>query len=240
MIFNFLVSKLREVGEAILDVVYPDLCARCNVHETVGKTPFCFSCFRKFPRFTESTGGAEEYFKSKFWGRLEVRNAIGLFHFQKQSSVQAMIHDFKYHGRKDIAYWCGQELGRIILQKEIQIDYLIPVPSHPKKVKKRGYNPSEVISRGISDITKIKILDLLQIDTYRISQTQNNRQSRFENAVKGLEINELSIHSLVKNDRLMIVDDIVTTGATLESCANIILKRGLYDISFATVGVGFS
>ncbi len=169
-----------------------------------------------------------------FWGRVNIKAATSFLFFSKQGKVQNLIHQLKYRRQKDV----GIELGRIF-GKDLQqsphftnIDFIIPVPLHPKKLSKRGYNQSLVIAEGLKKSMGIEIFTGLQRKTHSSTQTKKSRYQRWEN-VK--DIFEIINPEKLENKNILLIDDVLTTGATLEACAAVLSEVPNITISIATL-----
>ena len=160
----------------------------------------------------------------KFYGKLDVVYASALFYFQKKGIVQELIHKLKYKGHQEIGatigYWYADELKNIKLLNDI--DFIIPVPLHQKKIKKRGYNQVTAFANALSETLKIPVKELLLIrkkDTK--SQTKKNRINRSAVLEHVFSVDETIEY---QNKHFLLIDDVITTGATLESCGRELLK----------------
>jgi len=150
--------------------------------------------------------------------------AASYYFFSKKSKVQHLLHELKYHGNKDVGFMIGKLYGYDLLMSEYfkAIDFIIPVPLHPKKLKKRGYNQSEWIAKGLSISMKIPVnTNCLYRKVDSKTQTKKTRYNRWENVgmIFGLHHKEI-----LSNKSVLLVDDVVTTGATLEGCAQVLQK----------------
>jgi ComF family protein len=155
-----------------------------------------------------------------FYGRVKFHAVTACFFFAKTGKVQHLIHQLKYKGNKEAGVFLGQQLGESIKEAPLfqGIDYLIPVPLHPKREKKRGYNQSLMIARGIHEVTGIPIGDQFLVRAiYTETQTKKSSEERFKN-VK--DIFELHHADELESKHILLIDDVLTTGATLESCAH--------------------
>jgi ComF family protein len=158
-----------------------------------------------------------------FWGRVDIKNATAYYFFQKGGRVQAILHKFKYKNQIKIGYYLGRMAGSALKKSGFSdIDLIIPVPLHEVQYKKRGFNQSEVIAKGLGRGMD-KPVDINTLFRVRANptQTRKNRYDRWVN-VKG--IFELRSSELIENKHVLLVDDVVTTGATLEACAYTLLK----------------
>jgi ComF family protein len=170
-----------------------------------------------------------------FWGRVPVERGTSLLKFEKGSAYQLLLHDLKYRGNRKTGVFLGRKLG-IELEHTLfsSANLIVPVPIHRKKMRERGYNQSEIIARGVSEVTGVPLeTGLLERTTHSGSQTALGRYERYENvsgnfriAADPPDVNGLSI---------LLIDDVVTTGATLEACTEVLLKAFECKVLIATV-----
>lgn len=152
--------------------------------------------------------------------------ACALYFFHRKGVLQKLVHQLKYKGRSDIGFYLGGLAGHLLKREPDyrKFDFLVPVPLHPAKQKKRGYNQAEVIARGISSVTGIPVNTRLLIRRqFTESQTQKGRYQRFENMRSVFELREASIRVPAS---VLLVDDIITTGSTLEAAALVLQDAG--------------
>lgn len=169
-----------------------------------------------------------------FYGRVRLKAVTACFFFSKDGKVQHLIHELKYKGNSDAGVFLGQELGKTLKEAPLfqGLDYLIPVPLHPKREKERGYNQSAMIAQGLSEMTGIPVVeDFLIRSVNTATQTHKSKEDRWKN-VK-------DIFALHHGDRLegkyvLLIDDVLTTGATLEACALTLSSVPGITISCAT------
>ena len=154
-----------------------------------------------------------------FWGRIQIDNATAFYVFEKGSKYQKLIHKMKYKGQKEIGFELGKMFGEDLNSTTFQsIDKIIPVPLHPRKLKKRGFNQAELIARGLAESmnkpVEVKSLNRVVANP---TQTRKTRIERWEN-VSGI----FKVHDpeSIENKHVLLVDDVLTTGSTLEACAN--------------------
>lgn len=159
-----------------------------------------------------------------FWGRCLIEKAAAFSYYNKGSRIRTLIHNLKYKGIKEI----GMELGRIygLTLKSSgftdEIDLIVPVPLHPSKKKMRGFNQSEIISNGISGVTGLPVdTNSLVREKISVTQTRRSRYERWTN-VEGIFL--VNDQESLKGKHVLLVDDVITTGSTIESCANELLK----------------
>jgi ComF family protein len=155
-----------------------------------------------------------------FWGRIQIEGGIALFRFEKGSRFQTLLHELKYRKNRKVGFYLGKLLGRALWGTCFaECDVIIPVPLHPKRFRERGYNQSEVIAEGVSAITGIPVnaRALIRIRS-EDSQTTKGRYDRFENVGGVFRISEDAAD--LNGLRILMVDDVITTGATLEACCS--------------------
>lgn len=171
-----------------------------------------------------------------FWGRLPLTNAAAQFYFTKESLMQHLMHQLKYKGNKEL----GRQLGRIMgeqLKKSgrFTVDALIPLPLFPVKERKRGYNQATILCEGIAEILQVPILDKAIIrPQHTETQTKKGRIERWKN-MEGKFV--LTTPAAIRNKHLLLVDDVITTGATLEACGTELLKGENVQLSLASLCV---
>lgn len=170
-----------------------------------------------------------------FWGRLAITAATAKFYFTKGTLVQRLIHELKYNGNKDIGSYLGKLMGRSLLNNNrfTHVDAIIPLPLFAEKEFKRGYNQAKILSDGISAIMQVPVISGNVIrKRFTETQTKKHRAERWENVEGSFEI---SYPGHLRNKHLLLVDDVVTTGATLEACGTAILNIEETMLSIATL-----
>jgi len=170
-----------------------------------------------------------------FYGRAEVPLASSFLLFQKKGSVQKLLHALKYRSKPEVGHllgkWYGQDLKKN--RSFIDCDLIIPVPLHKKRLRKRGYNQSEFIARGLAEELNIPVLnEVLLKKRFTETQTFKSRAERWENTLRSFEINN---EELIKNKRILLVDDVITTGATTEACIIQLNKASGAPVSVASI-----
>ena len=223
-------SYLRD----FINLIYPNTCLTCGKSLPGKELYVCPRCWMDMPKtnFHKEPGNKVEQI---FWGRFPIENGTSFFYYTKGSSYQKLIHEMKYNNKKEIGYILGKKFGRELENSAFkQTDYLVPVPLHKKKLRKRGFNQSERIARGISDALGIPVSeDNLYRSEYTKSQTKKSRHERWKNVEN---VFTLRNRDTFENKRLLLIDDILTTGATLEACANALLESKGAVVSIATLG----
>jgi len=215
-------------------VFFPPRCVICDKALLSSEKMICTPCLHNLPfaNFTEIEGNSVE---KSFYGRVPIESASALLLFYKKGVVQQLIHQLKYRGNQEIgAYfgdWFGDELQNS--NRFNTVDVVVPVPLHPNKLKIRGYNQVEKFGKAIAKALGAKYIDdkLTKVSSTE-SQTHKHRTERVKNVT---EIFTLTDVNVFKNKHILLVDDVITTGATLEVCCNELLKTKSIKISIATL-----
>ena len=217
----------------ILNLFYPRVCAACGEALLKDEETVCLKCRYLLPK-TGYELNPDNPLAQTFYGRVKFHAVTACYFFAKSGKVQHIIHELKYKGNKEAGVFLGQQLGETIKEAPLfqGIDYLIPVPLHPKREKQRGYNQSLMIAQGLHEVTSIPIGDKYLIrGIYTETQTHKTAEERFKN-VK--DIFEVRFAEELKGKHVLLIDDVLTTGATLESCAHQLENIPSIVISAAT------
>ena len=193
----------------------------------------CLSCRYLLPK-TLYEKNVDNPLAQMFYGQIDFHAVTAEYFFSKTGKVQHLLHQLKYEGNKDAGLFLGQQLGESIKNTELfqGIDCLVPIPLHPKKEHLRGYNQSYIIAQGVEEKTKITIIkDCLYRKTFTSTQTKKSREERWNN-VK--DIFDIRNHERLQGKHVLIIDDVLTTGATLMAAANTLSKIPNIKISVAT------
>jgi len=196
---------------------YPEYCVSCTVEVPAKEHLFCIDCLFHIP-YTDHFENTDNDFIFHFLGRQKLEYATALFQMQKGGRVHTMISKLKYKRRKDIGFALGKMFAEQYVSSKhfTPFDLIIPVPLHKSKLKARGFNQSEVFANGIASIINCPVhTDCLIKNTSTDSQTSKNRNQRLENVFDSYLLRSTE---LLENKHILLVDDIVTTGATLEAC----------------------
>ena len=227
-------SKFFEYLSDFWFLLFPKNCEACGRALSRGEEVLCFDCLYELPR-TNFCKELDNPVMQLFEGRIKLERATALFSFQKGSRFRKLLHSLKYHHKPEIGVLLGKELGAEMLSSGnfSDIDYIIPVPLHLNREKKRGYNQSERIASGISAVTKIPVLTgVLVRNTDTKTQTKMNKEERWQN-VSGKFV--LADSEILKGKHVLLVDDVVTTGATTESCGTVLLSVEGLRLSIAVL-----
>lgn len=224
-------TYLRNIAE----IAFPNNCLSCQKNLLGKEETICDKCLEELPE--------TNYFKQQdnptaqlFWGRCDVEHAAALFYVNKHNSIHHLIHQLKYFKKTSIGECFGKLAGTKLLNSESlfrPIDVIMPVPLHWKKEKVRGYNQSLYFAKGISEITKIPIDEKTLIRTKEnISQTRKTKYERWENVDS---IFETGKSENIIGKHLLLVDDVITTGATLEACIHALKKVENVKVSIFSI-----
>jgi ComF family protein len=218
-----MLHQLEHIASSVRHLFYPHTC-RCCYREISNREQFiCFNCLTELP-FTDFASLENNPAEKIFYGRASIAAAMSLLYFTPASMVQHLIHQVKYKGQEKLAVYLGKLMGRDLLNSPRfpGLDLILPLPLFKNREKQRGYNQAALLGRGISEVLGIPILEnTLKRVRSSPTQTKKSREERWQN-VEGL----FSIRNPaeLKNKSILLVDDVVTTGATLDACSSAILE----------------
>lgn len=232
-------SKILKIMTLIADFVslfYPKVCAACDGELLKGEEFICIDCLLQLP-YTGFENQHPNAVDQMFWGRVDIEAATAYLYFKKGNRTRKIMHRIKYKGEKELAQHIGKMMGEKLKQTERfnAIDGIIPIPLHKKKQRKRGFNQSEWFAKGLAEKLEIEVITNVLLKTSETkSQTKKNRWQRWLNMGEQFII---QLPETINNKHILLVDDIVTTGATLEACAALLKKETSCKISIATMAV---
>lgn len=217
-----------------LGLFYPRVCAACGSSLFRHEGHLCNNCYIHLPKanFHLARGNPVERL---FWGRVPLLAAGSFYLFNKGTRVQRLLHELKYKGKQEagetVGAWYARELNA---HREFSgADVIVPVPLHPRRLKQRGYNQSMCFARGLSRELGIPVMEnLIRRRTYSSTQTRKAKFTRWENVN---EIFEADPGFDLKNKHILLVDDVITTGATIEACYAALSKKAEFFLSVATI-----
>lgn len=218
----------------LLGLFYPELCITCGNRLITQEKYICLKCWTDLPE-NNYHFEPENKVAQLFWGRVQIENAASFFLFRKGSRYQKLIHFIKYEGLKELGFDTGARFGNKLNQSPFyqSVDMIVPVPLHKRKLRKRGYNQSEWIARGLSESMDKPISSgNLFRKIHTSTQTQKNRIERWQNVKDVFGVRQPGKFS---GKHILLVDDVVTTGATLEACAAQLLTIENIKVSIATL-----
>lgn len=229
-----MINPIKNIIHSTLHLFYPHVCSGCGSDLLEKDNLLCLKCMHHLPH-THFANLANNPVEKYFWGRLPVTAAYSQFYFSKEFLIQQLIHQLKYQGNTDIGFYLGEIMGKTMLNcnRFKTIDALVPLPLYADKEHKRGYNQATVICNGIAAIMNIPVLKTAVIRKHATeTQTRKHRTERWENVKQSFTVvrgNELA------GKHLLLVDDVITTGATLEACGQAILEMDNVQLSLATL-----
>jgi ComF family protein len=229
-------SYIPELLDDFISLLFPRLCYACGDHLLRNEKLICTECYVMIPRTNyhlEKNNPVEQL----FWGRCMIDKAAAFSFYNRDSRIRKLMHNLKYNGIREIGYELGKLYGLSLTRSDFLegIDMIIPVPLHPSKKRMRGFNQSELISEGLSEATGLPLGRTLLV---RNSKTETQtRRSRYDRWVNVEGVFTVTAEADIKGKHLLLVDDVITTGSTIESCANELLKIENVRVSVASLAV---
>ena len=234
MIFRFILTLFTDFA----DLLFPALCLGCKQVMSANETVLCTSCRINLPETNQHREPYDKYFLNKFAGKVPIRFVAAYMYFNKGGIAQKLIHNIKYKGHKEagkrVAEWYGYQLLAECSRLN-DINIIIGVPLHKRRLQQRGYNQADWIAEGIAGVLNIPAqTDILVRTEFNSSQTNKNRLERWENVKTVFAVVK---PEAVQNKNILLVDDVLTTGATIEACAIELFKSGCKTVSVLTLAV---
>ena len=221
----------------LLDLISPRICVVCGYRLAATEEVICNKCNFHLPRTGLSSNPYENEMAKLFWGQIPIERAAALFHYESHAETANIIYQLKYKNHPEI----GPVMGRMVATELKRddffdgIDGIVPVSLTHKRLRQRGYNQSEEVAKGISEITGLPIFnDVVSRTVFQGSQTRRRRWDRQENVEYAFN---LTNGAPIAGKHLLIVDDVVTTGATIIACAKELIKAGNVKISVLSLGL---
>jgi len=231
-----LFRKVINLGDDFVSLLFPRVCQSCGETLVRNEKLLCIFCLADIP-YTNYHLKRDNILEKELWGRCYAEQAAAMFFYRHGSKVQKLMHRLKYNGVKEIGVFLGEMYGHKLIDSGYLdgIDLIIPVPLHAAKERKRGFNQSRVIANGVSAATGLPVDTKILKRTERSStQTRKSRVERWEN-VK--DIFKLQDPGLLQGKHILLVDDVITTGSTIESCINTIKKESDVKVSVISLAV---
>lgn len=223
---------------SLFNLIAPKQCAMCGCRLAVSEDVICTSCNIDLPRTGFSEHPYDNEMAKLFWGRIPVERAAALFYYRAHSVSSRIIYQMKYYDHPEI----GELMGRMAATEFMAagffegVDVVVPVPLARKRQRERGYNQSFEIARGVNDITHLPVESkAVKRKSFKESQTKMNRWQRNDNVKDVFMLNRAEG---LAGKHVLVVDDVVTTGATVISCAEELMKCG--DVKFSVMSLGFT
>lgn len=217
-----------------ISLFYPRYCLACAGNLVRGEEVICTSCWSEFSK-TNFHLEKENTLKTRFYGKLELEFAFAYFNFVKSGKLQKLLHNLKYNNKPEIGIYIGKRYGDLLKSVDgFDSEVIIPIPLHKSKLKSRGYNQSDTFAEGLSEALEIPWYNDVVIRAVK-SQTQT-KKSRIERWQNVESVFEVAKPDIIEGKNVLLVDDVITTGATLEACAKTIEKQ-VSALSIATIAV---
>lgn len=227
-------NTLKTYSSNLLQLFYPKICAACADTLNSQENTICLVCEQSLP-FTNFHLHDNNPLSKKFWGRVEIEQIDSLLYFEKGSKTQELLHHLKYNNRQEI----GTKLAEILIKRydnaalTQKYDAIVSIPLHYKKLKRRGYNQCDTFAQKLSQIWQIPYYkDVIIRNHDNITQTGKNRIDRWENVA---DIFSIKNEAQLKNKHILLVDDVLTTGATIEACSQNIISIENTKLSVITM-----
>ncbi len=221
--------KIRSLVTDFVDLVFPDLCPGCEQPFAKGEKFLCTSCEYDLPLFA-----IDDNILDRFIGRISLLDARAYFKFYTGGITQKLLHAVKYGGDKELGIYLGRMFMMSLKRKDVfaGIDVIVPVPLHPTKLRSRGYNQSAVLAFGIADALGLNVDEQSVVRLKKSeTQTRKTRAERWHNVAGIFEVTG----NKLRDKNVLLVDDVITTGATLEACGEAILAARATSLSFGAL-----
>lgn len=231
---------LIELANNAINLLFPNLCNACDKPLVKGEETICLFCETRLPLTNYHLSSKENPLIDKFIGRLDIEFALSYLFYDKGGNTQQLLRALKYNGKEEVGNYLGFNYGELFKEQNHPItsyDIIIPLPLHPKKQKKRGYNQCDSIAKGLSESIGIPYNnEIVKRNINNITQTGKNRIERWRNVEN---IFKIDYSTQLLNKSILLIDDIITTGATLEACGREILKIEGTKLSILTIAYTF-
>ena len=219
-----------------LDTFMPRQCKLCGCRLAEDEQTLCLACSRKLPLTDDYLSPYDNNTARLLWGRMPVERATALTYYYPESFCALLMYKLKYGSQPDIGEWLGAYMANSFMPYALfdDIDIIVPLPIHKRRERERGYNQSHEIARGIGDISNIEVCNnIVERSRYTMSQTKLTHADRTKNVVNAFT---LLRPDAIEGKHVLLVDDIITTGATIAACANVLAEAEDVKISVMTVG----
>jgi ComF family protein len=229
-------SYFRSITSPFLDFVYPPICVSCKQPLRDGSQKVCDDCWNSIDRISRVHPLYIET-REKLLAGGTVSDLVSVFVFQKEGAFQHIAHALKYDGFESVGRQLGESLGITMQEWNIQADILIPIPLHKAKRRERGFNQAEQIARGVASVTGVEVCDdAIRRVKHTQTQTQLNSDERKKNMEAAFAFN-LSRSKRIDGKTCVLIDDVITTGATIEACAQELMGAGASTVIAASAAL---
>ncbi len=222
----------------VFHLLYPHTCIGCGSDVLNEENFLCLQCINELP-YTNFAMQTNNPVEKLFWGRIALASATSEFHFSKGSVVQNMIHEFKYRGNQKAGHYFGRLMGKSLLESDrFNVDIIVPLPLFERKEKMRGFNQAEILCNGIAEIINKPVAAKNVIrKVFTETQTKKHRVERWKNVENIFYVKE---PAKLKGKHILLVDDVITTGATIDACGTELLKIKNLTLSVASLAIAGS
>lgn len=211
---------------ALLHLCFPHVCESCGITLTPTEAFLCHQCMTRLP-CTGFQHFAENPVEKLFYGRVQVQHALAAYYFSQASMLRKLVHKIKYRHKRKLSIYMGRQMGKILAQTSWiqQITCIVPVPITKKREKFRGYNQSALLAAGIAAVIGKPVLPhALKRVRFTSSQTRKGRVLRWQNVQHAFQLEQAE---LLKNEHVLLIDDVITTGATTEACGKLFQQANI-------------
>lgn len=225
---------LKDIKESLLHLAFPHVCEGCGSDLVELNNELCLKCLSSLPE-TNFHLHQNNPIEKIFWGRLPVTQATAQYYFTKESLMQHLMHQLKYKGNKELGHFLGRLMGNAIATsgRFLSVEALVPLPLFPSRERKRGFNQATILCNGIAEVLQKPVLkEAIKRVTYTDSQTKKGRVERWQNMEGRFELTDPKI---IEGKHILLIDDVITTGATLEASGRELLKAQNVQLSIATL-----
>jgi ComF family protein len=215
------------------NLFFPQICSGCNRTLTKGEKSICLHCQYLLPK---RLNFKKEELNQRFYGRIQLQEAYGFLYFKSKGITQKLLHSIKYKKNEKLALELGHMFGVSCKEAKIfsKASVVVPIPLHISKLRFRGFNQSALIAQGLANELGVPMDDKAVIRKVKTTtQTKKTRMERWKNVDNTFEV----ISKSLDKKHVLLVDDVITTGATLESCGNAILNSGVNELSVACLAL---
>ena len=215
---------------SLSNLFFPSICPGCNTQHINEEEMICMECYHNLP-YTEFERLENNPVEKIFWGRTNIKFASSTFYYIIDSPIQHIIHHIKYRGQDNLGVFMGEIMGYTLQTafEKHEIDFCIPMPLHYKKEYTRGYNQASLLCAGIKKTTLLNYND--KLITREVNTSTQTKKSRIERWGNVEDVFTISNKSEILDKNILLIDDVITTGASTEACANILLNHGAKSVS---------
>lgn len=227
---------LLQLGKDFISLFYPNYCVGCSESLVRGEEIICTRCILEMPQ-TQSHEDSENPLLRRMSGRIPVAEVLAAFRFTKRGRIQKVLHALKYKNNPEIGIALGRFYGQKLKDsnKPLPFDLIIPVPLHDARLRKRGYNQSAKFAEGLAEKLNIPLgTDVVSRNVRTSTQTRKTKVERWENVARVFKVVSPPV---VTGKHILLVDDVVTTGATIEACGSVLVQSGARLVSIACIAV---